>query len=115
MKKVFALFLVVLLPLTTSAQDKIITEINNYFNDKPQKMTLQELNSKIVNEWDKKELRFLELKNGRMVLMTAKKSNNLLKDQEIQKKSYEGLIYGIIIILALVIYVVWATGKEDDD
>jgi hypothetical protein len=45
MKKVIVLFIIILLPLTTFAQDKMLSEINKQIKGKPQKITKQELNS----------------------------------------------------------------------
>jgi len=39
-----------------------------------------------VNEWGEKELKFLELKNGRLIPMSVKKSINSLKIQDAQEE-----------------------------
>ena len=84
MKKTFILIIIIIFSLTTLAQSKIINDVNNYINDKPQKISKQELRSKILNEWSRKELKFLELKNGTLIPMTVEKSDNLLKIQDSQ-------------------------------
>ena len=50
MKKVLVLFIIILLSLTTFAQDKMLGEINKQIKGKPQNIIKQELNSKLVNE-----------------------------------------------------------------
>ena len=104
MKKLFVLFIIILLPLTTFAQDKMLSEINKQIEGKPQKITKQELNSKLVNEWGDKELKFLELKNGKLIPMSVEKSKNLLKTQDTQDLEWWGytlIVVGIVIIFVL--------------
>jgi len=65
---------------------KILGDLNNQIAGKPHKISKQELNSKLVNEWGEKELKFLELKNGRLIPMSVKKSINSLKIQDAQEE-----------------------------
>jgi len=110
MKKVLVLFIIILLPLTTFAQDKMLSEINKQIKDKPQKITKQELNSKIVNEWGEKELKFLELKNGTLIPMTVEKSNNLLKTQDSQGTAPQTYVFiGLGVVLVLLIIILFIT------
>lgn len=105
MKKALVLFIIILIPLTTFAQDKMLDELNNRIAGKPQKISKQELNSKLVNEWGDKELKFLELKNGRLIPMSVEKSNNLLKVQDTQDLEWWG--YTLIIVGAVIIVVLF--------
>ncbi|MFC2093520.1 hypothetical protein ACFLSV_06430 [Bacteroidota bacterium] len=108
MKKVLVLFIIILLPLTTFAQDKLLSEINKQIKGKPQKITKQELNSKLVNEWGEKELKFLELKSGKLIPMSVEKSKNLLKIQDTQDLEpwvYAVIVVGIVLIVVLVFVV----------
>jgi len=114
MKKVLVLFIIILLPLTTFAQDKMLSEINKQIEGKSQKITKQELNSKLVNEWGDKELKFLELKNGKLIPMSVEKSSNLLKThgtQDLEWWGYTLIVVGAVIIvvlfLGLVILATW--------
>ena len=102
MKKLIVLFIIILLPHTTFAQDKMLCEINKQIEGNPQEMTKQELNSKLVNEWGGKELRFLELKNGTLIPMKVKKSNKLLKAQDTEWWVYVAVAGGIILIIVLI-------------
>ena len=108
MKKALVLLIIILLPLTTFAQDKMLGDINNQIAGKPQKITKQELNSKLVNEWGDKELKYLELKNGKLILMTVEKSNDLLKTHDTQSTDWwviVGIVVGIVIILMVALVV----------
>ena len=114
MKNLFVLLIAILLPLTTFAQDKMLGEINNQIKGKPQKITKQELNSKLVNEWGGKELKFLELNNGTLIPMTVEKSNKLLKVQDTQDLEpwvhvviAVGIILIVILILGLIFLATW--------
>ena len=109
MKKLFVIFIIVLIPLTTFAQEKIIADINNQINSNIHKMTKQELNSKVVSEWGEKELKFLELKNGKLIPMSVEKSKNLSKTQDAQDVEpwvYVVIVVGIVIIVVLIIAVI---------
>lgn len=104
-KKAFVLFIIILLPLTTFAQDKMLGEMNKQIEGKSRKITKQELNSRLVNEWGEKELRFLELKNGTFIPMTVEKSNKLLKAQDTQDTDwwvYVVVVAGIVLIVVLI-------------
>ena len=106
MKNLFILLIAILLPLTTFAQDKMLGEINKQIKGKPQKISKQELNSKLVNEWGEKELKFLELKNGTLIPMTVEKSNKLLKVQDTQDTDwwiYVVVVVGIVLIVVLIL------------
>lgn len=108
MKKLFVIFIIILIPLTTLAQEKMLSNINNQINSKIQKMTKPELNSKVVNEWGKKELKFLELKNGTLIPMSVDKSNSLLEKEDSQKTEwwiYVLIITGIVVVVLIVFYI----------
>jgi len=95
MKKFFVLFIIVLFPLTSFAQTKIVGDVNELINGKPQQMTAQELKSKIVNDYGGKELKFLELKSGTLIPMSVEKANNLMDIQE------EGTPIWLIVLAAV--------------
>jgi hypothetical protein len=104
-KKVLVLFIIILLPLTTFAQEKILGDINNQIAGKPHKISKQELNSKLVNEWGEKELKFLELKNGTLIPMSVEKSNSLLKIQDAQE--IEPWVYVVItVVIVLIVFII---------
>ncbi len=86
----------------------MLSNINNQINSKIQKMTKPELNSKVVNEWGKKELKFLELKNGTLIPMSVDKSNSLLEKEDSQKTEwwiYVLIITGIVVVVLIVFYI----------
>ena len=116
-KKVLVLFIIILLPLTTFAQDKMLCEINRQIEGSPQEMTKQELNSKLVKEWGEKELKFLELKNGRLIPMSVEKSNNLSKiqdAQDIEPWVQVIIVVGIVIIVIIIVAVIaWNNAMDD--
>ena len=104
-KKVLVLFVIVLLPVTTFAQDKMLGEISKQVKGKPKKITKQQLNSKLVNEWGEKELKFLELKNGSLIPMKVEKLNKLSKIQDTQDDEwwiYVAVAAGIVLIVVLI-------------
>ena len=82
----------------------------------PQKITKQELNSKLVNEWGDKELKFLELKNGKLIPMTVEKSNKLLKTQDTQDTDwwvYVVVVAGIVLIVVLIATFLFVKAWDD--
>jgi hypothetical protein len=117
MKKLIVLLIIILLPLTSFAQNKMLGEINKQIKGKPQKITKQELNSKLVNEWGEKELKFLELKNGTLIPMKVEKSKNLLKlqdAQDIEPWVQVVIVVGIVIIVIIIVAAIaWNNAMKD--
>ena len=115
-KKLFVIFIIILIPLTTFSQNKMLVEISNRINGKTQKMTKQEISSKLVNKWGEKELKFLELKNGRLIPMSVDNSKNLLKVQDAQDTDwwiYAVIVVGIVIIVVLILFLATLKGVDD--
>ncbi|MCX6163451.1 MAG: hypothetical protein NTU73_01090 [Ignavibacteriae bacterium] len=83
-----------------NAQDNIKNEINIYLDKNIN--TLQELNSKLVDEYGLNNIQFVKLENGRYIPV---KANEVKKISEVQVSSDVILVFAIIgaVLVALLL------------
>jgi len=101
MKRLILLSVLILfLPLLLKAQVSVKDEINIYLDKNIN--TLQELNSKLVDEYGMNDIQFLKLENGRYIPV---KANDVNKISEVQVSSDVILVFAIIgaVLVALLL------------
>jgi hypothetical protein len=97
---IFVSIFIFCLSLFLNAQDNIKSEINVYLDKNIN--TLQELNSKLVDEYGMNDIQFVKLENGRYIPV---KANDVNKISEVQVSSDVILVFAIIgaVLVALLL------------
>ena len=97
MKRViFVSILIIFIPLLLNAQDNIKNEINNYLTKTS--YTMQELNSKMLDEYGINNVKFVKLENGKYIPIKEipVKGTEINQNSEVQIDSDVILIFAII-------------------